>query len=511
MTSIVRALLIVVAGGLLAVQVVRTAAVTTMPPGQRSAFACGRRTRRSWSIARWPKSAPAPRRGAIADARDPQPGRPDRKQGAARPRAVPDQGRDGAGRAAAGASPSSCSSRPAPGTRARWRRAISSPIAIFAPDGPAGTGEIAACLDCFPKAGRVRAGAGRLCANARRGAPLRNLFRSSPELEPLVLATLADDARNAELILALWGRQQWRADPADRRVAGQAHQQADRTGAVCESLCGLAAGRRRRATVGGRFQSRVREVGPRRRRSTGSSLPPAVLSSRPGNRLQVIYFGRNDAVLAEQVLLLAPGRYRLSMGISDPPGEGGEIAWTSLACLGARSISPPSDHAGGPSRQAFRYRRVSRAAASADRLARRLSAVAGFLHRQLRPDQSGRRMRQAIRSAVVPAYLLLCIVLGGSVQGAGRRSAPTPGDCDHRPGVCSPAMPSPCPGRPNCRLLCSAPRARSWSRAFSDPAAARPVVGAAGTRTDRRRLSHCAENCRACRSRWRHMTARPHC
>ena len=57
-----------------------------------------------------------------------------------------------------------------------------------------------------------------------------------------------------------------------------------------------------------------------------------VVEPAGGNRLQVIYFGRDEAALAGQLLLLAPGRYRLSMDISDPPGEGGEIAW-SLTCV----------------------------------------------------------------------------------------------------------------------------------------------------------------------------------
>src|SRR5687767_4284441 len=39
------------------------------------------------------------------------------------------------------------------------------------------------------------------------GVPqLRRFFRTSPELEPFVLEHLANDAKNADLVLALWGR-----------------------------------------------------------------------------------------------------------------------------------------------------------------------------------------------------------------------------------------------------------------------------------------------------------------
>ncbi len=61
--------------------------------------------------------------------------------------------------------------------------------------------------------------------------------------------------------------------------------------------------------------------------STGGVVEPA-----PGDRLQVIYFGRGDAALAQQLLLLRSGRYQLSMHVAGPMGKGGEIAWT-LACL----------------------------------------------------------------------------------------------------------------------------------------------------------------------------------
>lgn len=161
---------------------------------------------------------------------------------------------------------------------------------------------------------------------------LRSLFQSSPQLEPVVLSALANDPGNAKLILALWGRRQIPADPAtaewqaklintlvDQGRFGSAH-------AIWRLVSGIPDSR------GTLFNPGFAK----------SDVPPpfnwklatdgGVVEPTRGNRLQVIYFGRNDATLAEQLLLLAPGRYQLSMDISDPPGEGGAIAW-SLTCV----------------------------------------------------------------------------------------------------------------------------------------------------------------------------------
>jgi hypothetical protein len=53
-----------------------------------------------------------------------------------------------------------------------------------------------------------------------------------------------------------------------------------------------------------------------------------------GGGLQVGYYGRVDAALAEQLLMLAPGRYRFQFQVEgDAKGESSKVAWT-LACAG---------------------------------------------------------------------------------------------------------------------------------------------------------------------------------
>jgi hypothetical protein len=161
---------------------------------------------------------------------------------------------------------------------------------------------------------------------------LRRLFQSSPQLEPVVLSALANDARNAKLVLTLWGRRNSSPDPASAEWQAKLINKLVEQGqfgsayAVWRLVTGVA-------------DSRGSLFNPRFAKST--EPPPfnwklatdgGVVEPTRGDRLQVIYFGRNDAVLAEQLLLLPPGRYQLSMDISAPPGEGGAIAW-SLTCV----------------------------------------------------------------------------------------------------------------------------------------------------------------------------------
>jgi tetratricopeptide (TPR) repeat protein len=188
--------------------------------------------------------------------------------------------------------------------------------------------EIATLSELFPQG---MAGFGPALANFAQtpGAvpQLRRLFRSSPRMEPVVLSTLANDSRNANLTLALWGRRSSRSDPAAAEWQAKLINKLVEQGqfasayAIWRQVTGMS------DNHGALFNPGFAK----------SSVPPpfnwtlatagGVVEPTSGKRLQVIYFGRNDAVLAEQLLLLAPGAYRLNMTISDPPGEGGEIAW----------------------------------------------------------------------------------------------------------------------------------------------------------------------------------------
>lgn len=208
--------------------------------------------------------------------------------------------------------------------------------------------EIAALSDLFPQG---MAGFGPALATFAQtpGAvpQLRRLFHSSPRLEPVVLGTLAGDPKNAKLVLALWGRRTSTADPAAAEWQAKLINSLVDQGQFANAY---AVWRR----VTGMKDSRGALFNPGFAKST---VPPpfnwalatvgGVVEPIAGGQLQVIYFGRSDAILAEQLVLLQPGQYELSMNISKPPGEGGEIAW-SLACVPGKNslVRLPIDRQG---------------------------------------------------------------------------------------------------------------------------------------------------------------------
>lgn len=161
---------------------------------------------------------------------------------------------------------------------------------------------------------------------------MRRFFRTSSEMEGLVLSALADDARNADLILALWTREKsgnpaeaaaWQSKLITKLVEQGQYAKAH---SVWRSIAGVT------GSAGGIFNPGFVRTSDPPPFNWAFANSGGVADPSEGGRLEVIYFGRGDAVLAEQLLLLAPGPYRLSMDVSEGPGEGGEIAWT-LTCV----------------------------------------------------------------------------------------------------------------------------------------------------------------------------------
>jgi tetratricopeptide (TPR) repeat protein len=162
---------------------------------------------------------------------------------------------------------------------------------------------------------------------------VRAILNDYPELEPAVLLELAEDHRNAELILALANR---RSDPngAPAWQAKLIHQlieegQYNEAYVTWAKIAGVEAGAGR-----GLYNSTFR---------TGDGPPPfnwALSSSGggiaepigEGGGLHVLYYGREDLVLARQLLLLPPGSYGLGMDVNGALANGSSLAWT-LTCL----------------------------------------------------------------------------------------------------------------------------------------------------------------------------------
>ena len=115
----------------------------------------------------------------------------------------------------------------------------------------------------------------------------------------------------------------------------------------------------------------------------------------------------------------APGQYRLGMEVNGQPGDGSAISW-SLTCLPRNQVvfSLPLKHGQRASAGSFAVPQ----GCPAQRL--ELTGSIGefpqsidFTIGKLQLCEGGGPMMATLRAAIVPVYILLCIMLGGSAQG----------------------------------------------------------------------------------------------
>jgi hypothetical protein len=158
---------------------------------------------------------------------------------------------------------------------------------------------------------------------------LKAAFRNNPSLEQAVLTELSKDAANAALMLSLATKL--------HRPDGTVH---DWVASLLPRL--VDAGRSAEAYRIWQAASRANRSGPLfDPEFRGDKAPPpfnwSLLSDSRGfaepdgqGGLHVIFYGRDNADLAGQTLLLPPGRYRLAMRVAGNPS--GLLKW-SLTCL----------------------------------------------------------------------------------------------------------------------------------------------------------------------------------
>lgn len=160
---------------------------------------------------------------------------------------------------------------------------------------------------------------------------LQRIVGLYPEVREALLKELSADPQNAELVLAIAGPAA-QADEGARWQQGLVEglvkqQEYERAHSVWARLSGVAGDQGR-----GLFDPTFGQ----------SKAPPpfnwALASSAggvaepAGGGLRILYFGRQDMVLASQLLLLPSGRHRLQMQVAGGSGEGSQIAWT-VKCL----------------------------------------------------------------------------------------------------------------------------------------------------------------------------------
>lgn len=162
---------------------------------------------------------------------------------------------------------------------------------------------------------------------------LRRFFRASPDFEPLVLDQLAANPSNARLALALWSGGRARPGPGvpdwkARLVTGLVEQRRfAEARSVWSKLSGMS------VPPDEIFNPQFAKVAAPAPFNWSFPTLGGVAEPASGGRLSVIYFGRQDAILADQLLSLPAGRYRLAMTVSGGTSEQSVVSWT-LNCVG---------------------------------------------------------------------------------------------------------------------------------------------------------------------------------
>jgi hypothetical protein len=160
------------------------------------------------------------------------------------------------------------------------------------------------------------------------------LLHNQPQLEPWLLYELAAVPEDANLALSLWSG---RSSDQDRGWQQRLVNSLISAGHFAEARAAWS-----------RFDPRVRTAGelidPR---FEGHDLAPfgwtlasgaaGVAEAEGGGRLHILYYGRDDLILASQLLLLKPGPYRLAMRVGGASPTAKSLSWV------VRCMPPPRE------------------------------------------------------------------------------------------------------------------------------------------------------------------------
>ena len=206
----------------------------------------------------------------------------------------------------------------------------------------AGLRDVAALARLAP--GGTEAIAPYLAAFARQEQAwpaIRAVFADNPRIRDSVLSALSSDPANLRPVVALGGtydpaKGPWLRRMIDTLVAKQQYRQARR---LWERTAGIAPGIETSGLFDADFRN-ARALPPFNWELTSSSVG---LAERRSGRLQVIFYGQSGGTLARQLLLLAPGRYRIAA-----PATGGgpaDLLFWEVRCASGK---PPAEIARVP-------------------------------------------------------------------------------------------------------------------------------------------------------------------
>jgi len=158
------------------------------------------------------------------------------------------------------------------------------------------------------------------------------LFRSDAAIEQAALTVLAADPANADLILGLAAPSKqpptWSARLLGSLVDAGQYAKARSMWAKISNV-----GPSSDLIFDAQFE-RPGAPAPFNWTLTSSAL--GLAERQPSGRLHAVYYGQDDGVLASQLLVLKPGRYRLSMRVSGDQARARSLAWV-VNCAGSGS------------------------------------------------------------------------------------------------------------------------------------------------------------------------------
>lgn len=176
---------------------------------------------------------------------------------------------------------------------------------------------------------------------------LAGILATNPQLRQPLLQALAADPENAALILALAGGD---LDPRQRgtrqwetRLLGGLVERGDYEQAygLWRRFAGIPEGVRPLI-----FNGDFKDLAAPPPFNWTFSASSAGVADAENGQLRVLYYGRDDAPLAAELLLLPPGRYRFGAPVSGQLASG-SLQWV-LACLGgAKLLESAAESAGG--------------------------------------------------------------------------------------------------------------------------------------------------------------------
>jgi tetratricopeptide (TPR) repeat protein len=169
---------------------------------------------------------------------------------------------------------------------------------------------------------------------------LRKIFAANPTLGNQVMAELARDASNADLLISLAGKDfdlnraavpAWQTELLRSLIERGDYAKAK---SLWREISGLRAG------SPGLFNPQFAKIAAPVPFNWSLGSGKFGVAEPASGKLQVIYYGRDDGQFASQLLLLAPGTYQLRMQVvrEDPRKEPSSLAWTVTCQPGAKQL-----------------------------------------------------------------------------------------------------------------------------------------------------------------------------